>query len=88
MNKNQKGIQNNKTTDLSRHIDSEQFFIHKYIFRDLIAIKKKAVDTLDIYFRTGFNLGHISRFGKLVFTLKFLSNPLLMYEIKYYFFLS
>lgn len=40
MNKNQKGIQNNKTTDLSRHIDSEQFFIHKYIFRDLIAIKK------------------------------------------------
>lgn len=56
-----------KTTDLLRWIDGENFFIHKHIFREGVAIKK-ALCTSTMYFKAWFNLDHICSYGKSVFT--------------------
>lgn len=72
-----------KTSDFLSCIDGEQFFTHKYIFGDGVALKMY-VGTLNAYFKARFNLGHICRYRKSVFhSLKSLSNAFLMHEIKY-----
>lgn len=56
-----------KTTDLSGCIEGRQFFKIKFIFRDYV-VMKRAAWTSHIDCRARFNLGHISKYRKSVFT--------------------